>query len=106
MVARARTFLATKSPKRRNLHSYKTWLSNEKPLNKRENLYLEHGYDYVALAETQDSAPLDGAIQKIMDHCVPKKARLLHWTHEAQHHADSIAALSLRTSGVCAQEHR
>lgn len=78
MIGRARTFLATKSPKRRNLQSYKQWLANEKPLNYRENLYLEHGYDYIALAETQDSAPLDGAIQKIMDYCVPKKARKLH----------------------------
>ena len=82
MIARARTFLATKSPKRRNIQTYKTWLSKRRPLNKRENLYLEQGYDYIALAETQDSAPRDGAIQKIMDHCVPKKARKLHWTHK------------------------
>lgn len=76
MVGRARTFLATKSPKWRNIQNYKTWLADEQPLNGRENDYLAHGYGYTALAERQDTAPLDGAIAKIMDKCVPKKVSI------------------------------
>ncbi|MDI1492954.1 MAG: hypothetical protein OHK93_004738 [Ramalina farinacea] len=101
MVGRARTFLATKSPKWRNIQNYKTWLADEQPLNGRENDYLAHGYGYTALAERQDTAPLDGAIAKIMDKCVPKKSVFTPWEGQLKSNDDHIRYRSDTRVDIC-----
>ena len=72
-----KTYLAPKSPTRRNLKSLKTWLQSERPLNGQKSGYLEQGYDYIALHESQDSGTLDLGVAYSLDYCLPKRVRKL-----------------------------
>ena len=87
MVARARAFQVAKSPSRNNIKRYKNWFYNTKPLNGRENNYLEHGYDYIALSDRQEAGRVDAFIAGLLDEHVLtkvfKKVSTLHWFNSA-----------------------
>lgn len=65
-------FLNIQPPAERNRRSFMNWVSDEKPLFRKENKYLENGEDFIGLADFRDFSWLDLAIGRFLDWCLPR----------------------------------
>ncbi len=59
--------LKIEPPAERNRRSFMNWISDEKPLFRKENRFLENGEDFIALADLREFSWLDLAIGRVLD---------------------------------------
>jgi len=64
--------LKIEPPAKRNRRSFINWVSDENPLYRNENKYLENGEDFIALADLPDFSWLDLAIGRLLDWGLPR----------------------------------
>lgn len=64
-------------PAARNMRSFLNWVSDEKPLFRKENRFLENGEDFIALADLREFSWLDRTIGRLLDWCLPRNVRSL-----------------------------
>lgn len=67
-----RTFLSLNYPFERNRTSFYNYVTNTKPLFRKQNAFLESGEDWAALADREESSWLDVVLGKVLDWCVSR----------------------------------
>ncbi|KAL9040211.1 MAG: hypothetical protein Q9214_004579 [Letrouitia sp. 1 TL-2023] len=66
LAQRIRATLTFPKPSTRNYNSFYKWINNQKPLSREETEFVQHGYDFVALAEKQEGGWFDGMLEDIL----------------------------------------
>ncbi|KAI4213230.1 MAG: hypothetical protein LQ351_004176 [Letrouitia transgressa] len=66
LAQRIRATLTFPKPSTRNYNSFYKWINNQKPLSREETEFVQHGYDFVALAEKQEGGWFDGILEDVL----------------------------------------
>lgn len=77
LAQRIRATLTFPKPSTRNYNSFYKWINNQKPLSREETEFVQHGYDFVALAEKQEGGWFDGILEDVLS-VLPRQITKVH----------------------------
>ena len=70
---RLRVYVSLKTPSARDLKSFVSWMTDNKPLTAEESAFTNNRDDFVALSSGQECGWLDGKIEDMLTFCLPER---------------------------------